>query len=174
MTMRFFTAGLALAALAAASAVHGQSELPDGPGKAIVQQSCVQCHALSNITRAGYSRTGWQNIVASMRNNGAQVSDDQVGTLVDYLAANFPERARPTANVIVGRTQVAIQEWQVPTPGSRPHDPLAAPDGAIWYSGQMANVLGRLDPATGTFKEYKLPPNSGPHGLVFDASGNVW
>ena len=27
-----------------------------------------------------------------------------------------------------------------------PHDPLAASDGSLWYSGQMANVLGRLDP----------------------------
>jgi hypothetical protein len=52
--------------------------------------------------------------------------------------------------------QVSFREWQVPTSGSRPHDPLATPDGAIWYTGQMANRLGRLDPATGTIKEYPL------------------
>jgi len=37
----------------------------------------------------------------------------------------------------------------VPTPGSRPHDPPATADGSIWYTGQMNNVLGRLDPKTG-------------------------
>jgi hypothetical protein len=50
-----------------------------------------------------------------------------------------------------------------------PHDPLAAADGSIWYTGQMASTLGRLDPKTGVFKEYHTSiPNSGPHGLVAD------
>jgi hypothetical protein len=39
--------------------------------------------------------------------------------------------------------------WVLPTPGSRPHDPLATLDGSIWYTGQMANVLGRIDPTSG-------------------------
>lgn len=40
----------------------------------------------------------------------------------------------------------------------------------------MANKLGRLDPATGAFKEYPLVEgkNSGPHGLVADKEGNIW
>jgi virginiamycin B lyase len=40
----------------------------------------------------------------------------------------------------------------------------------------MANKLGRLDPGTGTFKEYSLVAgkNSGPHGLVADKDGNIW
>jgi virginiamycin B lyase len=33
-----------------------------------------------------------------------------------------------------------------PTPGSRPHGPLAAPDGTIWYTGHMGNLLGHIDP----------------------------
>ena len=39
------------------------------------------------------------------------------------------------------------------TPNSRPHDPAVAPDGSLWYTGQRANKLGRLDPQTGQFKE---------------------
>src|SRR5215471_8419017 len=71
--------------------------------------------------------------------------------------------------------QVSIKEWVVPTPGSHPHDPLATSDGFIWYTGQMANLLGRLDPRTGEFKEYPLKtPGSGPHGLVADKDGNIW
>ena len=51
--------------------------------------------------------------------------------------------------------------------GSRPHDPLATADGSLWYTGQMAGVLGRLDPKTGSFKEFPLKtPHSGPHGLT--------
>jgi virginiamycin B lyase len=149
--------------------------LPEGNGRDVVQTACVQCHSVSVVTRAGHDRAGWQNVVAMMRNNGAQLRDDQVPLVVDYLAKNFPQRTAQTAVVIPGSVEVTIKEWVVPTPGSRPHDPLAAPDGAIWYSGQMANVLGRLDPKTGRFNEYRLPvAQSGPHGLVMDASGNVW
>jgi virginiamycin B lyase len=63
----------------------------------------------------------------------------------------------------------------VPTPNARPHDPALAPDGALWTTEQVANKLGRLDPASGNFKEYPLKtPNSGPHGLVADKQGNIW
>ena len=74
-----------------------------------------------------------------------------------------------------GSVEVSIEEWLVPTAGSHPHDPLAAADGSIWYTGQMANLLGRLDPKTGEFKEYQLKtPQSGPHGLVADKEGDIW
>lgn len=72
-------------------------------------------------------------------------------------------------------SEVTIKEWDVPTANSRPHDPAVAPDGALWYTGQTANKLGRLDPKTGQIREYPLrTPNSGPHGLVADAEGNIW
>lgn len=75
----------------------------------------------------------------------------------------------------VGTLNVPIREYEVPTPRSRPHDPALAPDGALWYTGQGANKLGRLDPKTGVFKEYPLKTaGSGPHGLVADKEGNIW
>lgn len=71
--------------------------------------------------------------------------------------------------------QVVIREWDVPTANSHPHDPAVAPDGALWYTGQRANTLGRLDPQTGAFREYPLKtPQSGPHGLVADKDGHIW
>jgi len=74
-----------------------------------------------------------------------------------------------------GTLNVQIQEYEVPTPRSRPHDPALAPDGSLWYTGQGANKLGRLDPKTGEFREYPLKTrDSGPHGLVADKEGNIW
>jgi virginiamycin B lyase len=70
---------------------------------------------------------------------------------------------------------VTIKEWELPTPNSRPHDPALGPDGSLWYTGQRANKLGRLDVRTGTIKEFPLKtPHSGPHGLVADRDGNIW
>jgi virginiamycin B lyase len=110
-----------------------------------------------------------------MKNVGAQVPDEQLPILVKYLAENFPEKPRPLAPVIAGPTHVVFKEWVLPTPGSRPHDPLASLDGRIWYTGQMANVLGRVDPTSGRIAEYHLDtPMSGPHGLVADRDGNIW
>jgi streptogramin lyase len=52
--------------------------------------------------------------------------------------------------------KVVIRQWDVPTPNSRPHDPEVAPDGSLWYTGQLANKLGRLDPKTGSIHEFPL------------------
>src|ERR1700756_3292695 len=87
----------------------------------------------------------------------------------------FTLPATLAASSEVGTLNVQIQEYEVPTPDSRPHDPALAPDGSLWYTGQGVNKLGRLDPKTGEFKEYPLKtPNSAPHGLVADKDGNIW
>jgi streptogramin lyase len=77
--------------------------------------------------------------------------------------------------VASAQTNVSFTEWTVPTKGSHPHDPLAAADGTISYTGQMASVLGQLNPRTGAFREYRTKtPDSGPHGLAADQEGNIW
>ncbi|MBI3330287.1 MAG: hypothetical protein HYZ81_26710 [Nitrospinae bacterium] len=152
-----------------------QTPLPEGNGKQTVETFCVQCHDLSRVTRAGYNEQGWRNNLQMMLNVGAALPTEQIDVVTRYLAQHFPEKPKPDAVVMPGSVTVSIQEWEVPTPGSRPHDPLAAPDGSLWYTGQFANVLGRLDPRTGTIKEYRLKtPNSGPHGLAADKDGNIW
>ena len=165
---------IAILALATVPA-PAQTALPDGPGKSTIESFCGACHALTNITNAGHSRAQWDTVVHMMVNAGAKVPAGEIPTLVDYLARNFPERAEPHAVIVPGSVQVSIKEWEVPTPGSRPHDPMFAPDGAVWYTGNMANLLGRFDPRTQRFREYHLKtPNSGPHGLISDHDGNVW
>ena len=70
--------------------------------------------------------------------------------------------------------QVTFKEWAVATPEAFPHDPLAMADGAIWYTGQRASLLGRIDPKTGAIREFRTQtPNSGPHGLAADAESEV-
>jgi len=70
---------------------------------------------------------------------------------------------------------VKIEEWDVPTQNSFPHDPAAAPDGSLWFTGMYSNTLGRFDLKTGKMREYPLNiANSGAHGLVADLDGNIW
>ena len=70
------------------------------------------------------------------------IAPDQLATMTDYLSRNFPEKPKPAGVVLPGSVKVTMTSWTVPTPGSRPHDPLATRDGALWYTGQMNNVLG--------------------------------
>jgi virginiamycin B lyase len=166
---------IAVVGFAIASPASGQDlSLPDGPGKDTVAAICGGCHR-TNLLANGYTPQGWHTVVRMMVNFGAPVPKDEVATVTDYLIKAFPERLRPAAVIIPGPVEVAIKEWPVATPGSRPHDPLATRDGAIWYAGQLANVLGRLDPKTGQIKEYPMKtPQTGPHGLVEGPDGNIW
>jgi virginiamycin B lyase len=146
-------------------------QLPEGTGKEMVQNSCSQCHGLNLVANAGYTEKEWRGVFSSM----VALPTDQSAAIAAYLAKNFPEKPKLPAVVIPGRVDVSIREWVVPSLGSRPHDPLATADGAIWWTGQWANVLGRLDPKTGEMKEFPLKtPKSGPHGLTADKHGNIW
>jgi virginiamycin B lyase len=96
-----------------------------------------------------------------------------LGVLVALAA---PKHHAPAQPGDVTELKVTIHEWAVPTKGAHPHDPAVGRDGALWFTEQMANKIGRLDPTTGQFKEYSLPSdkNAGPHGLVADSDGNIW
>lgn len=156
---------------------HGQQKpvkLPEGPGKETVETYCSGCHGLARVAASGYPQAYWHTTVRMMMNFGVPVPPEQVIPMIDYLSKNFPERPMPVAKIIPGPVQVNIREWQVPTPGSRPHDPLAARDGSIWYTGQLSNKLGHLDPKTGQIREYPVKPQTAPHGLVEDRDGNIW
>ncbi|HEX9806320.1 MAG TPA: hypothetical protein VGA34_05420 [Alteraurantiacibacter sp.] len=169
-----FTAALLCAAVPAL----GQQKLvnlPDGPGKEQVQSLCSGCHGLNRVMNSGYPQAYWNTAIRMMLNFGVPIPPDQINLVTDYLAKHRPEKPKPDANIINGPVKVAIREWQVPIPGSRPHDPLATRDGAIWYTGQMSNRLGRVDTKTGQVREYPLKsPLTAPHGLVEDKDGNIW
>jgi virginiamycin B lyase len=97
--------------------------------------------------------------------------------MVAVLVALASPRHRPPAEPgDITELKVTIHEWAVPTKGAHPHDPAVGADGALWFTEQMVNKIGRLDPKTGEIKEYTLPSdkNAGPHGLMADRDGNIW
>jgi virginiamycin B lyase len=158
----------------AAQAQYTQKEWPEGPSKARFVATCDGCHDINRV-RVGYTAEGWLTVVRMMQNAHAPVPAEEWGAMTDYLIRNFPERSRPEAAVIDGPVKANIRMWDVPTQGSRPHDPLAARDGSIWWTAQLANKLGRLDPKTGAIREYTMKSAfTGPHGLAEDKAGNIW
>ncbi len=158
----------------AARAQYTAKEWPEGPSKARFVATCDGCHDINRV-RVGYTAEGWLTVAHMMQNAHAPVPPEEWGAMTDYLIKNFPERPRPQAVLIDGPVKADIRMWDVPTLGSRPHDPLAARDGSIWWTGQLANKLGRLDPRTGAIREYTMKSAlTGPHGLAEDRAGNIW
>jgi competence ComEA-like helix-hairpin-helix protein len=81
----FFPSILCLAFVLASD----ENTLPPGEGQAIVQKKCASCHALKVVTGKRASRQQWSTIVDQMITRGAEVPDDEIDTLLDYLAKNF-------------------------------------------------------------------------------------
>jgi virginiamycin B lyase len=171
-----FSCILTTVLLGSAVSLPAQTTLPDGKGRDVVQRACVACHTLRTISNSGgFTSAGWQTELNGMIERGAKVPQEQVPVVLEYLTANFPKQPTPRAVILPGSEKVSFREWDLKRPGVFPHDPLAAPDDSIWYTGFRANLLGRVDPATGAIREYPLKtPKSAPHGLVADKKGNVW
>ena len=93
----------------------------------------------------------------------------------EFKTRPFPPPPKFPPDLDVSELRVTIKEWDVPTKGAHPHDPAVGMDGALWFTEQMQNKIGRVDPATGAFREFPLKvENSGPHGLAADREGNIW
>ncbi len=166
---------LCLAVAAPAEAQRGrggrQFQLPAGPGQALVQNHCTDCHGLNQIgNSSGYGKDDWEALVASM----VALPDAQGNTVAQYLAEHYPEKPGRRPTLVSGDTSIEITEWMVPTLGQRSRDPVEAPDGSIWWTGMWASLAGRLDPETGKMEEFLLPPEARPHSIVPDADGNIW
>jgi virginiamycin B lyase len=72
------------------------------------------------------------------------------------------------------RAQVTIDQFPVPTGGSRPYTIVAGPDGALWFTESIGNKIGRIT-TSGSFKEYPVPTaDSGPYGIATGPDGNIW
>lgn len=66
-----------------------------------------------------------------------------------------------------------ITEWQVKSTDGRPRDPAVAPDGSIWFVGQVNDYVGRRDPQSGEMQYFDIP-DAGPHMVIVDDQGTPW
>jgi virginiamycin B lyase len=145
--------------------------LPDGPGKEMVQGLCSSCHGVNMITGStGYTQERWQDLISTM----VKLPDAQRATITQYLATHFPHKPGREPVLIPGPVQITFKEWIAPTLGQRARDPLQLADGTIYWTGQFASVIGRLNPRTGDMKEWKLDPEAHPHSIINDRAGNIW
>jgi virginiamycin B lyase len=67
-----------------------------------------------------------------------------------------------------------MMEFPVPGPGADPVDIAAGPDGALWFTEQHADRIGRIS-TRGSVTEFALPiPGSFARGIAAGPDGGVW
>jgi competence ComEA-like helix-hairpin-helix protein len=119
--------------------------LPPGKGKAIVQRDCAGCHALKVVTSKRASKEQWAALVDQMVSRGADVPDEEIETVVDYLAENFnPSKAPPAA----GKNHHPSQSVNVNKASAAQ---LAS---ALGLSGKESAAIVLYRQQNGSFKEW--------------------
>jgi len=96
-------------------------------------------------------------------------------SLVAGLALSFPAAAQDVLHVAPPKAEQhdKVSYYELPK-GDHPHDVAPAPDGTVWYTGQRAGVLGRIDPKTGDIERTPLGKGAAPHGVIVGPDGAAW
>ena len=89
-------AALLIPFLALSVAVAQAQDLPAGKGKDLVENTCGSCHGLDVVVAQHATHDGWASIVDYMVSRGATGTPQEIATIVDYLAKNFPAAAAKT------------------------------------------------------------------------------
>lgn len=73
-----------------------ENYFPNGPGRDLVFQTCVQCHDLRNTVSQRKTADGWKRTVDEMIWRGAPLMADEADIVTKYLAASFgPDKPIP-------------------------------------------------------------------------------
>jgi competence protein ComEA len=73
-------------AIAQQPEVKSDPNLPEGAGKKVVEKVCTKCHDSEGFSHSRNTRQRWENIVDEMVSRGAEASDQEIETIVEYLA----------------------------------------------------------------------------------------
>jgi competence protein ComEA len=68
--------------------VHAQ-DLPEGKGKDVLESVCGACHGTDLVASRRATKEGWSYLVDDMVSRGASATNEQIATILDYLAKNL-------------------------------------------------------------------------------------
>jgi virginiamycin B lyase len=171
-------------------------------------RNCTHCHRLELVARSRHDADGFMRVLERMsaypplafplmpqkllapRQGGGEDPLEHRQEVwrrqAQYLSSinlssagqwDYPFRTLPRPK---GKaTAVIYTEYDLPQQTRQPHDVIVDSQGMAWYASFGEQILGKLDPNTGTVTEYPIPvlkPRSptGILGLRFDRDENLW
>jgi glyoxylase-like metal-dependent hydrolase (beta-lactamase superfamily II) len=75
--------------MAVLSAKPAVAAAPTDPARQLLDMVCTACHNLNRVQSKKLAQADWQAIVDRMKGKGADLSDDDTATLIDYLVKNY-------------------------------------------------------------------------------------
>jgi len=79
----------AAAVILASAALAQTPAMPDGPGKAETVRICSKCHPIDQAISMRQGREAWQQSITKMVDLGAEGTNAEFATILNYLARNF-------------------------------------------------------------------------------------
>jgi hypothetical protein len=95
--LKILILAIAILILPAVCIAQDATTMPDGPGKEIIQKACIGCHSIKVVLSKRATHDEWAALVDQMISRGAEVPDDQVDVVVQYLSTNYGPSSPPPA-----------------------------------------------------------------------------
>jgi competence ComEA-like helix-hairpin-helix protein len=80
---------IAVGARPAIPVVVAQGVLPEGTGRDVTLRICGKCHGAETVASVRHTPDGWREVIARMVAAGAQGSEQELGTVAQYLSTHF-------------------------------------------------------------------------------------
>jgi hypothetical protein len=88
---------LSVAVIGARALADALPPPPPGPGLDLINQRCIFCHNTVQVFSQHKTPEAWAATVEQMANRGAELSPEEMKTIVDYLAKNYGAPAQAPA-----------------------------------------------------------------------------
>jgi competence ComEA-like helix-hairpin-helix protein len=75
------------------------AQMPDGAGRDVAVKLCGNCHDAEVVKQYHLGKDGWTDTISKMIEKGAEGTDEQFNTVLDYLVKNFGPNASNPINV---------------------------------------------------------------------------
>jgi mono/diheme cytochrome c family protein len=98
-----------------APAVTAQ-DLPAGKGRETFKTICTSCHDAETTTNLRNTRSGWIEVIANMKNNGADGTEAQFMEIADYLTVNFGKKDDGSAKKAGSSAPAGVGSLDRPAP----------------------------------------------------------
>ena len=88
-------------------------ELPEAKGRDLYEKICGSCHGTDVVFKTRTTKEKWKNTVDEMASRGAEGTDEQLDTIIDYLAKCFGPRVnvnRATAKELETQFELSTKE----------------------------------------------------------------
>jgi virginiamycin B lyase len=184
------------------------NSMPGTPQQKASIYGCTHCHTLRLVTQSHHDEAGWLPVLERMASYPPlafppmpqKLKARRIGGGEDTPDRRLPGQKRQAAYLATinlsatptwkyelktlprpkgTATKVIYTEYDLPARTRQPHDVIVDRQGAVWYNAFGEQIVGKMDPKTGTVKEYTIPTlkpgaNTGTLGMRFDNDENLW